>query len=129
MMSIRTAEMEYKIPLTACPIGPWENVRVFLPFLFCPLEKYTGFAHDLGRPWTLKPCRCEDVRMGGFVVLDSAVESNAKGDGGNSLLFKNLHKKMYKKLLPWGLELIELLSCGSFTWNSGPRRCPKGSQE
>ena len=30
---------------------------------------------------------CKDVTMGGFVVLDSAVESSAKGDGGNSLLF------------------------------------------
>ena len=69
-------------------------MRVFLPFLFCPSEKYTGFADDLGRPWTLKPCRCKDVRMGGFVVLDSAVESSAKGDGGNSLLFKNLHKNV-----------------------------------
>lgn len=35
--------------------------------------------------------------------------------------------KMYKKLLPWGIELIELLFCGSFQWNSGPRRCPEGS--
>lgn len=72
----------------------WENVRVFLPFLFCPSEKYTGFADDLGRPWALNPCRCKDIRMGGFVVLDSAVESNTKGDGSNSLPFLSLHKNV-----------------------------------
>lgn len=37
--------------------------------------------------------------------------------------------KMYKKLLPWGVKLIELLSCGNFKWNGGPRSCPEGSHE